>query len=374
MFNAFWTDGHSFGGGDKRLLEIFRRIGSSFTLGVMTSKEGRKFLEKVLPDAVFHVYPRTQEEQGIIGAYISRTFWAIKVVFGQDYDCLYASSDFFPDVIPCYLYKGKHHLSRWVQCVFHIYPSWLVRPGNKVRNIIGSLSQSLSFMLIKRRADAVITLNENVSNCLVSDGVSKNVMHVNPCGVDTVYFTSIPLNEIRYDGCFLGRLVPSKGILDLVKIWGEVVRVLPNAKLAVIGGGDESFAKQVKDEVANARLADNIAVKGFLSEREAFGILKSSKVFLFPSHEEGFGMSVVEAMACAVPVVAWDLPVYREVFSNGLISVEKGNISLFGQKVVEILKDDRIALEVGRTSKQMAGMYDWAKVAEEELKIIRQRD
>lgn len=69
---------------------------------------------------------------------------------------------------------------------------------------------------------------------------------------------------------------------------------------------------------------------------------RESKVFIHPSHEEGFGVAPLEAQACGLPVVAWNLPVYQEVFPKGMIKVEMGDIKRFADKVLDLLNNKKL--------------------------------
>ncbi len=61
-------------------------------------------------------------------------------------------------------------------------------------------------------------------------GCETSRVHVNPAGVDLSRIKSMTPIEKQHDGCFLGRITPSKGVLDLIKIWSNVVAVIPYVK------------------------------------------------------------------------------------------------------------------------------------------------
>jgi glycosyltransferase involved in cell wall biosynthesis len=119
-------------------------------------------------------------------------------------------------------------------------------------------------------------------------------------------------------------------------------------------------------------LGKNIDLLGFLENDESFSIIKNSRVFLFPSHEEGFGIAVAEAMACGVPVISWNLPVYQEIFENFSVQLAENNLELFSQEVVDMLRDNdrrkKIADEAGGFIKK----YDWNSIALNHLRILQE--
>ena len=101
-------------------------------------------------------------------------------------------------------------------------------------------------------------------------------------------------------------------------------------------------------------------------------MVKNCKVFVFPSHEEGWGIAICEAMACGLPVVAYDLPVYREIFKQGMVTVPLIDIKRFSEEVVNLLENDEKRRILGTKAKNQAKIYDWNSVAARELSLMEE--
>jgi glycosyltransferase involved in cell wall biosynthesis len=181
------------------------------------------------------------------------------------------------------------------------------------------------------------------------------------------------MSESEYEGVFLGRLNPSKGIADLVEIWKNVSREIPGAKLAVIGGEEAEMKNYLRKKIKEFELEENIRLLGYLEDEKAHPILKSGKVFLFPSREEGWGIAIAEAMACGLPVVSWNLPVFKEIFEGYTIQINENDISAFSEKVVELLRNDELRKKTGKDGKEFIKKYSWERVTERELEAITPR-
>lgn len=305
---------------------------------------------------------------------IAKSLFFLKMDFLESHDekvIVYASSDLFWEVIPAFCFKTRKKNVKWIQTIYHIYPDWKTRPGNKATNFFGYYAQRFSFLLIKKKADKIILINSLVKDDLKKMGFSEKKMIVSSVGVDSEYFENIAKAESAYDGVFLARLSPSKGVLDLIEIWKNVCGELSGAKLAVIGGGSEKTKKILLKKIKEFDLEKNIDLLGFLEDEKAHPILKSGKVFLSPSHEEGWGIAIAEAMACALPVVSWDLPVYGEIFEKYTARIEENNIKCFAKKVVELLKNGDSRREMGQSGQNYIKKYSWDHVAEKEMEIIR---
>lgn len=228
------------------------------------------------------------------------------------------------------------------------------------------------FFIIKRFADLIIVVNPLLKRALEKQGFSPEKIKLNFNGINVNYFKNLMPNTRRsYYATFLGRLHPSKGIFDLISMWEEVCKEKIDAKLAIIGGGDERIKDELKRKIKKTRLHSNIEILGYLEDNEAFRLIKASKVFVFPSYEEGFGIAALKAMACGVPVVAWDLPVYREVFPEGMIKVPIGNVKKFADEVLRLQNDQHLYKEMKKDAISIASKYDWDRVAEREIELIK---
>jgi glycosyltransferase involved in cell wall biosynthesis len=100
--------------------------------------------------------------------------------------------------------------------------------------------------------------------------------------------------------------------------------------------------------------------------------MKASKVFLFPSRFEGWGLAVDEALACGLPVVCYNIPALREVFGrrNSVFFIPVGDTGRFAEAVEEVLSEDSLC-ELEATSKEYAKHLSWETVALNDLHIIR---
>ncbi len=355
-------------GGDRRLREVLRAIAPAYECVVFTSERGRQYLaeEPELSEIEYALHPN--ETDGLVSSYIRRAIWASKEVRRRGFDDVYGSSDFFPDVYPAYQAARKG--AKWVQCVMHMYPSLWWRPGSKVRALIGGIAQLVSIQLSKRLAAGWIVLNGGVKDSLVKKGVPGDKVTVNGCGVDLGGIESMPRGREGYDACYLGRISHTKGVFDLVEIWQEVVKLKADARLCMIGGGDEELRRQLGQRLEEAGLADRVVLKGFLKDEEMYGILKASKVFVFPSHEEGFGIAIAEAMACGLPPVAWDLAVYSECFGPAVTTIEEGDVRGFARAACDLLDNDDHRSAKSREALDQAARLGWKPVRDKELEIL----
>ena len=105
-------------------------------------------------------------------------------------------------------------------------------------------------------------------------------------------------------------------------------------------------------------------------DEEKFRLMKKSKVFIFPSYKEGWGIVIAEAMAYSLPVVAYDLPVYNEVFGEHIFTVKVGNYNDMVKKFIEIIENYPDYNETVVKARNFMSKYSWDRIAKQQLSHI----
>lgn len=308
----------------------------------------------------------------ILPLYFYRTAKILRLLKSVRANIIFTPGDFFCNVIPAFYLKRKFSV-KWAANIYHINESPFIRKGNSFFASAASfVLQRFSFLLIKRSADVIFLNNQEVKDDLVKMGFDQQRLFVTGLG-------GVDLNKIKnqsapggskFEGCFLGRLNPTKGIFDLPKIWKRVVEKIPKTKLIIIGGG-EKWRGQLHSQIKDLGLSENIKVTGFVSEEEKYKLLSQSKVFVFPSYEEGWGIVVAEAMATGLPVVAYNLPAYKEIFPDAIMSVRTGDIDALSNSVLKLLQDTSEYEIWQKKGYNAVSRYDLDAIAETQWEIIR---
>lgn len=139
---------------------------------------------------------------------------------------------------------------------------------------------------------------------------------------------------------------------DLVpKLVTESMRGYTLVLLIGAGAVPDEFMEHLR--VAASRHGVAIEIKYRLSDAEKFREIKRSSLVLFPSYFEGFGYPPLEAQYCGVPCLAFDLPVLRERFNEGVHFVPHGDQSAFATEIGRILRFDK---ETPTATEQVAGL------------------
>lgn len=198
--------------------------------------------------------------------------------------------------------------------------------------------------------------------------IYRNILFQDAPFMGVNFFVPSPSMNYYFTGLFSPRF-KSKGVFDLISIWGGVCKKRPTAKLAILGDGPEK--EQLAMLVIKMGLEKNVTFFGFVFGTEKSIIVANSKIFLFPSYLESWGISIAEAMAAGLPVVAYNLPIYPDVFGDKLIITPVGDIDAMIGKVIYLLDHPEIANRVGQSGKDFIRKYEWTAVAAKELSRVK---
>jgi glycosyltransferase involved in cell wall biosynthesis len=365
MLSNGWTTQIS--GGDEHMLKVTKHWSKEHSVDFLLPSLGYNHCKELLPGNAF-VYNSLLEKKvegtfKILILYFLRILRSILFFPKRYFDVIVASSHYPYDVIPAIFLKLRIRRSKFVVYFHSLDIPYRDTGLSRTISIIGNY---LGVLLVKMSADLVFTGNSYTRNFLLSLGIEKRRVFLTGQGVDVRHFTSQPKKV--FDGCFIGRHVKHKGIYDLLRIWEILRESKPDAKLAICGHGEETY--KIDEFVRKKKLESNVLLLGFVQENEKYEVLHSSRIFIFPSHLEGWAISIAEAMACGLPVVAYNLPVYKEVFENTLVTVPLGDVNAMAKQVVFLLENPEIAKKIGVGGRKFVEKYDWKKVAEKELSEI----
>ncbi len=161
---------------------------------------------------------------------------------------------------------------------------------------------------------------------------------------------------------FAGRHEPRKGLHVLLRAWPEIRR-RTGARL-VVAGADPLAVRLLLTRLGVSD--DGIAIVGFLSQDDLTAALLRTKAFVAPSlGGESFGMALTRAFACATPVVASDIPGYRDVMTGEVaVPVVPDDPSGLAQAVTHLLEDEAARALMGERARVHAiERYSWPDIA-----------
>jgi glycosyltransferase involved in cell wall biosynthesis len=371
LANTFESSIGSVAGGHVHFLEVAKRW-PEIDVVVFAPELARGTIVSQLPRATFVSMPSADAFVGNKQIrYLLRTLLALgRREAIRSCDAVLATSHFLPDLVPAmYARRG-----RWLVCIPHVLDSPSVRAGARIPNTITALFQSLSLALIARFAPGVL-LNDDATADAIGIDRHRTDVTVMTHGIEHLLTDPAPLSntediDTRPGALYVGRLVPTKGVDDLIDAWRDVARALPDARLTIAGGGDAAYVASLVERVERAGLTHAIQFAGRVSDARKAALLRDARVFVFPSKEEGWGISIAEAMAFGVPCVTYDLPAYQNVFTRGRIAAPVGDTHALASLVTRLLTVERERLELGSAARELAQSFSWQAAADIERRAL----
>ena len=328
--------------------------------------------------------------------YLEWIIWSLKaavtafpLVLKGKPEMLFSPNNTLPNLFPAFFLKifcrkplcvTVHHfdfISKENSANFSFSLTKFFRNYRKVGySLIISLLKALASKLmleILKKADLFISVSEFTASLLEKSGVGREKILVSGNGIDFRKISKLCRHSGKkiFDGVFVGRIAHEKGIYDLVDAWKKVIFKRKEAFLAIIGEGPE--LKNLRIKIKKLKLERKIHVFGGLPDEKMYKILCKSRVFVFPSRFEGWGIAVAEALACGLPVICYEIPALKEVFGNckTVFFVSKFNSAALAEKILEVLENFNCK-KFGRTSQGFVKRFDWKKIFREDLKFLRQ--
>ena len=162
----------------------------------------------------------------------------------------------------------------------------------------------------------------------------------------------------------VGRYVYQKGFDLLLQAWSKIEKLYPDWHLTIFGDGNRTpYEKQMKAlEIDDKRCHLNGPTSDIHQE------YINSSIFVFSSRFEGFGMVLVEAMACGLPVVSFDCPCGpKDIVKDGEdgILVENGNIDLLASSLSRLMNDETLRLSISKAGQKNAQRFNIGHIAEQ---------
>ena len=354
------------GGGEKRFYEIGKRLakkghqvhlyGMKLWEGENVIKHNEMYLHGICKARKLY----TKEGRRSILQAIYFGFNSIKLI-KEDFDVIDCCGFPYFSLFSCKivsLIKRKKLFSAWYEVWGENY--WYKYIGWK--GYLGYIIEKLAVLM----PDKIISTSKHTTYKLKSELNSKKPTYTVQNGIEFGLTEKINPAKEKSDVIFVGRLVSHKNVDILIKSIKLIKEKNPEIKSLIIGDGPEKNKLEVLTQKLN--LKKNIKFLGFLENNDdVYALMKSSRVFVLPSTREGFGLVVIEANACGIPVITVN---HEDNAARDLIEEGKNgfvcqlNEEEIAKRIMRILENSS-----GRKMKEvcmdLAKKYDWDKIVDE---------
>lgn len=254
-------------------------------------------------------------------------------------------------------------------------------PGEKMKSFFKKWAYGLVLSHSCRTAEKIIAVSENTKKDLrkflgiaphkievIYEGVEANYREVGPEEIERVrkkYHLTKPY--ILYIGVWRVH----KNLVGLIKAFGYLKnKYNPNIDLVV--GGKHDSGTSVFETIKKFNLKDNVLLPGFVAEEDLPALYSGAELFVFPSFYEGFGLPILEAMSCGVPVVCSNTSSLPEVAGEAAQYFDPYNPEEMAEAIREVLINKGLAETLRQKGFERVGNFSWHRMAKETLSVYEQ--
>lgn len=188
-------------------------------------------------------------------------------------------------------------------------------------------------------------------------------------GIDTQLFKPNDLPDSAFCILCVARLIERKGIKYLIEATDRLLKDNKKVKLVLVGEGN--IKAELKGEVSRRGIENQVEFMGLVAQADLPKVYNQAKVFVLPSLNEGMSNTILEAMACGLPIIATNTGGTQElVRDNGFVVPMRDSGAIY-EACLKLIEDEALRQKMGRRSRELAEGMSWQKIAQEYINIYK---
>ncbi len=235
--------------------------------------------------------------------------------------------------------------------------------------------------LAVRHAEALIAVSEFTRRELINLlGAVPSRIHVVPNGLDPEYEPASAESTAAYRSraglperfvLAVGTLEPRKNLVTLVEAYAKLRQVTADPPTLVIAGAPGWGPNAVVRCVEDRGLTPHVRFIGYVPAEDLPLLYSAAALFAYPSRYEGFGLPVIEAMACGTPVIASSAASLPEVAGEAALTVDPQDVAGWAEAMRAVLADTARAASMAGAGRVQATRFSWTRAARETATVYR---
>ncbi len=169
---------------------------------------------------------------------------------------------------------------------------------------------------------------------------------------------------------YLGAIHPRKNILTLVKAFEQFKSSHPSDHQLVLAGRASWHTEEVFKTITESKWKDSIHLPGYIATNDATALVASAEAMIYPSLYEGFGLPLVEAMACGVPVICSNVSSLPEVAGNAALLFDPLDAGQLAHHMEKVSSDDVLRNQLISLGTERSKYFSWDKAAAQVYEIL----
>jgi glycosyltransferase involved in cell wall biosynthesis len=236
--------------------------------------------------------------------------------------------------------------------------------------------------LTLRRAAAIITDSESSRRDIVTYyPFTRDKIHVVPLAVNPAFRVEISADRrqavrarYRVDTPFIlavGNLQPRKNLQRLTAAFRCLLADGFNSHRLVLVGNDAFRSSEFRAEVQDLIQSGQLTLTGYVPEEDLPALYREADVFVYPSLYEGFGLPILEAMACGIPVVTSNTSSMPEVAGDAALLVDPVQTDQIQHALYSIISQAELAIQLSEKGQQRSKQFTWVSTARNVMTVYR---
>ncbi len=261
--------------------------------------------------------------------------------------------------------------------------------GRRAPGMVPSLKGRLldaAVWLSLRRAERVLAISTAVADDLVTTGLAAaGRVRVTPLAASSEFqppsAAAVEALKVRLHLpprylLYVGIDKPHKNLATLIRAWGRLLGRRPEltdgTRLVLAGPRDRRYRRLTDAYVAHFARTDAVMILGQVDESDLPALYGGAAAFAFPSRHEGFGLPVLEAMACGTPVVVSNATSLPEVAGDAALLLDPLDVSGWSAALERVLDNPELADDLRSRGQAQAARFTWRATAEATLAAYRE--
>jgi len=168
---------------------------------------------------------------------------------------------------------------------------------------------------------------------------------------------------------FLGNTAPKKNTAGVIKAYVHYCSIVHDPLQLVITDFPQSAVRAALEKLNKPELIDKIITPGYLPSSLMPLMYNCSRLFLYPSLRESFGLPVLEAMSCGIPVITSDIPAIREVGGDAAVFIDPENAVMISEKIQLLSTDEQTRNDLIQKGLSRVKLFSWKTSAHKLIKL-----
>lgn len=164
---------------------------------------------------------------------------------------------------------------------------------------------------------------------------------------------------------------PRKNHVTLIRAYSHLRKTVSQVPDLVLVGERFWQPEKIYNEIHKNRLQEHVKILGFIPDNDLVILYNTAKLFVHPSNWEGFGLPILEAMACGLPIICSDIPAFREIAADAAVYFDQKDYLSIARNIQMLCENSKLYAASRLKGLERAKRFTWQRTAKRVVKVYR---